>query len=964
MVHVKCKPDRAVVPVTGIIEEKTILPLVAAIQQLHHEYFYMCIELEVNSPGGQTVALDYCVEAMHELRARGVSFTTRALMSVSSAAANLVSLGDHRIALRGATFLYHQARASNMETVTAQSARQILTAVDQFDDRYISRLVARARRGMRPRTGLYPRDFALNDWPVIEHLLIGAGAVHAQSGRARLSRKALLPRLRRHVSDCLRDEDERPLKQLYRGLYEMDRHISAGLALELGLIDAISDARAPVSDKALTDCVRIPEWAPLFDRAGQVSRSTLCRHTLALGETGSGKTVSGILPVVGSIMAPENTMVGCTLIIDPKREIRQVIAQLAHPGITVHDIDVECERRPVLNLMDGYGASLEPALADEQYLEAARQILMRSASLSPLSAARALTDNRVADRDIYWAGEGARLAQTVLGLTLLILAKRRRIFGNDEESGLIKAAGPGMRALLAGLGKEAGLLDERQDIVSLVQDARESLRGIRELWAVAQERQEQEDEAAEEAESRRRWERNRDRNEVTTLPQGRFSQRDHLLVPDVLAETLRAEAKQAEQDAEDDAGDTPTVNAEDLFAEWREAATCVLDNFAGTVRSTPLYRTSRRFRDAVDHELKTAAGNLVYQCLLDETLPAIEQAALQPLADESLRPAPNIMALAHTVLQSFFKASRCDANKGAGSKKSSTEDMPVMSLLGLLRDSLYGGQAEAIYQLIEHSWNPMARAEYQGQYVGVYGYARTCFTDFADKTPAWTLYFGCEPYYRSVMAHGRADFLPIDFSRDVDETDPARRCVYVFRPRLDRNEAIVAKALKAAFFEAVLSCSRRQRDGQSMPLVGYVADEFHRFVTSDPNHGEQSYLDTCRSFGAFCLVACQSIASLEHALAGTDNNETLNRAAVSILLNNTGNKLFFRSTDKALHERVEQLCPGGGSMGKLTHVRPLSTLRPGECYASLSDGRFERRQLLPFRPEKGADPGTAMRKPS
>ena len=146
-----------------------------------------------------------------------------------------------------------------------------------------------------------------------------------------------------------------------------------------------------------------------------------------------------------------------------------------------------------------------------------------------------------------------------------------------------------------------------------------------------------------------------------------------------------------------------------------------------------------------------------------------------------------------------------------------------------------------------------------------------------------------------------------------------------------------------------------------MPLVGYVADEFHRFVTSDPNHGEQSYLDTCRSFGAFCVLACQSIASLEHALAGANDNETLNRAAVSIMLNNTGNKLFFRSTDRALFERVEQLCPGGGALGKLTHVRPLSTLRPGECYASLSDGRFERRQLLPFKAAKGAAAGTVVR---
>ena len=176
-----------------------MLPLVAAIKQLHQEYFYTSIELDVCSSGGQVHALDYCVETMDHLRARGVRFTTRALMSVSSAAANLVSLGDHRIASRGATFLYHQARAGGMDAVTVQSARQILTAVDQIDERYLSRLVGQARRGERRRTALHPRDFADGDWPVMEHLLTGAGVVPAQAGRAKVPHRALLQRLRQHV---------------------------------------------------------------------------------------------------------------------------------------------------------------------------------------------------------------------------------------------------------------------------------------------------------------------------------------------------------------------------------------------------------------------------------------------------------------------------------------------------------------------------------------------------------------------------------------------------------------------------------------------------------------------------------------------------------------------------------------------------------------------------------------------
>ena len=249
-----------------------MLSLVAAIKQLHQEYFYTSIELDVCSPGGQVHALDYCVETMDHLRARGVRFTTRALMSVSSAAANLVSLGDHRIASRGATFLYHQARAGGMDAVTVQSARQILNAVDKIDERYLNRLVGQARRGECPRTTLHPRDFADNDWPVIEHLLTGASVVPAQVGRAQLSRRTLLQRLRKHVAACLLDDDDSTLRRLYRGLFELDRHISAGLALALGLIDAISDESTLESGEVMADQACIPEWAPLFSPEGRVSR--------------------------------------------------------------------------------------------------------------------------------------------------------------------------------------------------------------------------------------------------------------------------------------------------------------------------------------------------------------------------------------------------------------------------------------------------------------------------------------------------------------------------------------------------------------------------------------------------------------------------------------------------------------------------------------------------------------------
>ena len=224
--------------------------------------------------------------------------------------------------------------------------------------------------------------------------------------------------------------------------------------------------------------------------------------------------------------------------------------------------------------------------------------------------------------------------------------------------------------------------------------------------------------------------------------------------------------------------------------------------------------------------------------------------------------------------------------------------------------------------------------------MGLFGFAKPTFTDFSDSGPAQALFFGCEPFLlaRDTLA-GEDEQLNM-FTAAINSDNGGT--VYVYQPSLGHGrDALVARALKAVFFEAVLSDPKRQENGSDMPLVQYVADEFHRFITSDVVHGEQSFFDTCRSFGAFCVVASQSMSSLHHALAGASFTNK-DEKAVEILLNNTGTKLFFRTTDRALHETIDRLCPLTPYLPKSTEVRPPSTLRPGECYAVVTDGRFLR----------------------
>ena len=217
----------------------------------------------------------------------------------------------------------------------------------------------------------------------------------------------------------------------------------------------------------------------------------------------------------------------------------------------------------------------------------------------------------------------------------------------------------------------------------------------------------------------------------------------------------------------------------------------------------------------------------------------------------------------------------------------------------------------------------------------VVGVSLGCFLEFCGPDVAESLHFGCEPVTRHQC---------LDLAECV-ATDTDRPQVLLVQPDLSRmGSGLVTKALKAEFFEAVLSDPVRQRPRkESIPLVGYVADEFHRFATGDLRHGEQSFLDTCRSFGAFCVLATQSLSSLEHAL-GEIGTGSSTEPTIRVLVSNTGTKLQFRSTDPKTQGELSKVLPRG-RWGSPLEARPTSTLRTGECYAMLADGRVTRRQL-------------------
>ena len=880
MVQVEYGPDRAVLSVCGDVTDELVIDLAARVRRLVDECFYDRIELEITSNGGMETALRYFVDALEGFRREGVSVTTRALTKAASAAAVMLSLGSWREAASGAVLTYHSMHVGGLDGVTSRSAAALHGVLASADRRMLERLADRgieAGGGSPPPCEEAAASLAPGDWDVVRRLAgEGLGGVNGGAGTPAIG-AAALERFRGTVAECARDAAG--LRRLYECLFTLDLPISPALAREMRLLDAVVPPRGAAANDGREGAgggLRIPEWRAAFRPDGRVSRGLLCRHVLILGETGSGKTASGVLPAVAALFDRRHP-VSCALVVDPKREIGEALAALEGAGgAEVRAFDPKPgPGGPTLNLMAGPQWSLDGDMAAGRYRSAARRMLVRTGTLASTSPGAVLSGGDGGHREFYWPAEGAQLGVAALALALLLVHRRREVFAGLDGVGPRLSESPRTLAALRRFGEEAGFLSPEPGLERI---ARRTI------------------------------------------------------------ERARAEGRAA---AEGDRDETAPSSGARKALVW----------FARRVRRAGLYKRSAGFRS----DFKRIVGRASAKSSPESLRAAAEElpgASLRCLDDAELRPSPSAMALGGRVLERLFRMESprpAPAAGGARPKRPDGADAPAVSrsrvALGAAWAAAalrpFAGSPEAVSVLddIEGYWLSLAGAGGSGQYAGAFGFGRLCFTEFSDPAPAWTLRFGVEP--------GGAPDGAVDFTEAVDDEERLR--VVLVQPALGASgDGLVAKSLKACFFEAVLGSAKRRSGGADMPLVGYVADECHRFVTSDTTHGEQSFLDTCRSFGAFCVLACQSASSLEHALAEGGGSAEANRSALSVLLNNTCTKLLFRSTDDATRERLGRLCPAPASGPKVVDVRPPSTLRPGECYAVTADGRFERRQLEAF----------------
>jgi len=165
--------------------------------------------------------------------------------------------------------------------------------------------------------------------------------------------------------------------------------------------------------------------------------------------------------------------------------------------------------------------------------------------------------------------------------------------------------------------------------------------------------------------------------------------------------------------------------------------------------------------------------------------------------------------------------------------------------------------------------------------------------------------------------------------------------IVIYEPQADSSvTAIIGRTIKSAFFSELLT-KERLNNPSAIPFF-YICDEFQRFITRDRESGEQSLLDRCRAYNVCCGLATQSIASLRHVYPSEAGHQ-----AIKILMINTGNKLFFRTIDNETDSILSMMLPHPSRPGKphVLRVRPLASLKPGECYYLLSNSTCGRGQI-------------------
>lgn len=243
------KANQAEIQICGEVNQATALLLREALREAREYWHYDHLVLQINSPGGELLALKALMHEARWWRQRGGTLATEALLQAGSAAAIALSLGDvgHRSVQPYTELLYHHTRflAAGEFHLTAHHAEAAQRRLRQVDHELLQTLVEHIADGLG---GI--ETLARSGIERCQRLSEGADAVAQALGRAaglcghgRRGSKdpasLMLKRMESVYQKVLAKRSLEPMIGLLADIFERDAPMPVDVAWGLLLIDAV-----------------------------------------------------------------------------------------------------------------------------------------------------------------------------------------------------------------------------------------------------------------------------------------------------------------------------------------------------------------------------------------------------------------------------------------------------------------------------------------------------------------------------------------------------------------------------------------------------------------------------------------------------------------------------------------------------------------------------------------------------
>jgi len=238
-------PTHAVLRLRGELLQDTALDMCAAIHQARTYWHYDRLVLEINSPGGELLALRALVHEMNRWRQQRGRVETSGQMQAGSAAALLLTLGDvgRRVVHPHTELVYHHTRVMTQgaQALTAEHAGAAARQLEQADGTLLRQLTEHIVQGHGDIATMAHTGLTRCRHLQSQAAQIGAALGHDASIGSTPTKSAslLLRQLTRTFEKTLKKGDARPYTELLASIFARDSRMPVHVAWGLLLVDSV-----------------------------------------------------------------------------------------------------------------------------------------------------------------------------------------------------------------------------------------------------------------------------------------------------------------------------------------------------------------------------------------------------------------------------------------------------------------------------------------------------------------------------------------------------------------------------------------------------------------------------------------------------------------------------------------------------------------------------------------------------